>query len=173
MGGETIAILVVAGLVTIIVIAIRERKRSQWDARENRPPLLRVSRLEMSERPLSGRHPPLRGRVDQVYRTPSGELVLVETKSRSRVYAPDIVQVSAYAAMLEDQGHRVAGTGYVRCAPPSGDVFYQPVQLLDNGELVQLYQRRQSLLAGAPPRKAAHAGICRNCVYLEECGGVK
>lgn len=158
-------------LVTMVLARGRHTRRREWQRKEARPDVLRQGHLVMSEQWLKGHTPPLRGRTDQVYRVPDGRLCPVETKSRSRVYFSDVVQTSAYAAMLRDNGHQTTEYGFIRCAPPGKAVRYRAVQLITTEQLQRIYERRQALLKGATPHIAEHQGLCRTCEYYKECVG--
>ena len=172
MGAETIVIIIIIAALVMTAVGRQDQRRANWEARENRPAILRSSRVVMSETAISGQHPPLRGRVDQVYQTPDGALIPVDTKSRGRVYTSDVVQLSTYAAILKDNGHPVASYGYIRCAPPGKRVIYRRMQLMNTSHIEQLYARRQALYQGAIPRLAVHRGICRSCTNRVRCGGL-
>ena len=51
----------------------------------------------------------MHGRLDEAYRTPAGELLLVDTKTRERfrVYDTDVAELSTYAYICRANGHRV------------------------------------------------------------------
>lgn len=127
METNTLAILAFTVLLVVPFLiarkdAVRQKLIGQHEfllEQEQVPALLRTCTLYMNEELLTAQKPwPMRGRVDQVLRTPEGVLVILDTKTRSRhrVYASDIKQLSCYAHMLlqSHPGVRVSRSAYVR-----------------------------------------------------------
>lgn len=154
----------------------RVRYRS-WQRREHMPAELVAARLWGSEKAIRTRSPvPLFGRIDQAYRLRNGQIVIVDTKTRShdRVYRSDIIQLSVYRLIITHRPwplpHRdVAPYGYVRVVQ-NGHVQYRRVDLLAFDEVVSLY-RRYAQLRGhhLTPRFSRNAGMCRGCSMHEHC----
>lgn len=112
---------------------------------------------------------PLAAKTDQVFRTPWGLLVPVETKSRKRVYASDIVQLSCQAVALKSKG-TVAGYGYIRLATPGRRPNYQKVGLMTEAEIDRLWDRYQVLrLKKAQPITRPSAQRCNRCAFRKGC----
>lgn len=126
--------------------------------------------LVISEETLHREGPrPFAAKTDQVFRTPLGLLVLVETKTRKRIYASDIVQLSCQAAALAQRG-AVADYGYVRLAVPGRRPNYQKVRLMPPQDIDRLWDRFQALrLRNAAPiaRPAPHR--CSRCAFRKGC----
>lgn len=174
------ALILVPALIILLVIFWRGRR-----ARVERYPAdLAHARLVMSEQDVYTDYPrPLTGRPDEVYRRPNGDLIPVETKTRSRVvvHAEDWVQLSVYAVLLRRSNHRqlpgtpgrrgrpVASYGYVRIVTPEG-TCWRKVALMSEADVVRLYERRIALEGGrVRPRGASRPGVCRRCTYRERC----
>jgi len=101
----------------------RQRHRVAQDAGEPEPLILRTARLEMAEEDIAcGGDNPLHGRPDEVYRIPSGELLLVDTKRRPRlkVYPSDRAELSVYREIFRTRGEPVLRWAFVRIEPPDG-----------------------------------------------------
>lgn len=116
----------------------------RWFEEENLPLILRNAAVVMNERPISIEQPvKLSGRVDQVYQTPTGVLIPVDTKTRKThtVYSSDIVQLSLYAMILMyTVDSRVSRTGYVRTVVRNDihrTVRYHPVRLISHRALAE------------------------------------
>lgn len=167
----------IVALIVLLVLGVwywrqqQQTDRVKWERTENRPALLRNARLVMSEKPIRCRKPvPLHGRVDQVYALETGELCIVDTKTRRipRVYPSDRIQGSVYATILRANGHRVHKTAYVRQAW-EGRVRYLPYSLLTDGQVVALYHRREALLKSPETAQLAiHPALCRGCGHREQ-----
>lgn len=164
-----ILVLLAAGLFLVYKIGDRPA-RDDWEAKEGRPEILRKARLAMSEEKiLCDRPARLVGRVDQVYRVPSGELCIVDTKRRrhARVYGSDIAQISTYAAILRAHGHKVHPVGFVRQAWQDR-VRYLPVRILPDSRVLDLVEKRRETIKnlGSAPL-AAHPALCAGCGQRE------
>lgn len=136
--------LLIIAACLVLVVFLWPRKRSQL------PTELGDARLVMNESPISIKHPiALHGTVDQVVELPDRSLVVIDSKTRrqQRVFSSDIAQVSLYAFMLRQLGHRVNGQGMIRVVTP-GKVQFHPVSLLDDNACLGLYRRHQQISAG-------------------------
>lgn len=116
----------------------------RWLEDENMPLVLRNAVVVMNEQSISMTAPvQVSGRVDQVYQTPAGVLILVDTKTRRyhSVYTSDIVQLSLYAMILLHTGSSpVSRTGYVRTVVRDNvrrSVRYHSVRLIAKDLLIQ------------------------------------
>lgn len=89
-----------------------------WKARERMPSELRDAEIFLNEASVSMSYPfAAHGRVDQVFRTNRGKLVVLDTKYRLRMYVTeaDVLQISCYAtALRQTYGRAVAKRGYIR-----------------------------------------------------------
>lgn len=141
------------------------------------PPELAQGRLVLSETKLRVERPaPLIARVDQVYLTPTGELVPVETKTRYRheVYLGDELELSVQAVVIAPQarrlGGRVAEYGYVRIVSAGRPPVYRRARLFPEADVVRLRARRLAVMAGSvAPRPAFDARVCRKCPQRPKC----
>lgn len=148
---------VITNAITSAAFSIR---KWLWQVHEGMPEELRTARLLFSEQPLWAHKPvPLYGVPDQVYLTHDRELVLVDTKNRSRprVTLKDVVQLSVYLVILRYARHpAIVGRAarpyaYVRCET-NGKVQYLAVRLLNTEQIlhfVRIYLRSKSRDAGA------------------------
>jgi CRISPR-associated exonuclease Cas4 len=172
------AAVAIAVLVAMLVLR-RRRGAAREDAElASRPPGLRTATLAYMEAQFRIRAPiPLVARVDRAYRGEDGELVLVELKTRrsDRVYATDVIQLSAQRLALEGQTRqRVAATGFVTVQLPegSGAARSHRVELLDATEVVALHRRREDIISGRiAPRYADSRSACEGCAFRARCDG--
>jgi len=130
------------------------------------PEELRRATLMMSETPVAWNHPiPLFGTPDQVYRLEDGRFVIVDTKTRQRVYPRDIVQMSAYRLLLASRSRlrpwepQPVDHAWVRC--DRDGVRYQRVGLLSARDVIALWGLHHCRWAGSvtpPPALAKLLG---------------
>lgn len=115
----------------------------------------------------------LSARLDRAYRLSSGQVVLLELKTRraSRVYLSDVVQLSVQRIVVEHEARvQVAPYGYVLTQSPEGVRRTRRVKLMTPVAVFALIDRREGILAGRlEPRAAASRGVCTNCVYRAVC----
>jgi len=167
-----LAAWVVGGSVVGPKAASEGANRNDYESVErlSMPEEIASGSLVISEKTLHRGGPrPLAAKTDQVFRTPCGLLVPVETKARKRVFASDIVQLSCQAAALAEQGV-VADYGYVRLAVPGRRPNYQKVKLMPATDIDRLWDRYQTLrLKKAAPiaRPAPHR--CSRCAFRKGC----
>jgi hypothetical protein len=139
------------------------------------PPELRSARLIYAERVFRFvGSVSVTAKVDRVYRTAVGEVVLVELKTRRarRAHLSDVIELSAQRiAVMAETGLPVARHAYVLSEAPAGRrTAWHRVDLLRQVEVTTLALRRRALLAGeADPRCARSAGFCRTCPFGGEC----
>lgn len=116
---------------------------------------------------------PIAAKTDQVFRTPEGWLVPVETKARRRVSDSDVVQLSCQAAALaytREVSGKPAGWGYVRLAPPGQRPRYERVTLLGEDKLDLLWDRWDALRRGqAAPIVRPAPYRCPHCQLRSRC----
>lgn len=176
------AILGIA-LFSCVVMAVVARRRQHAAGgvraeRASRPEALRNAELVHVERRFRVSAPvSLAARIDRAYRLPSGEIVLVEFKTRwiDRPFWSDVVQLSAQRLVMEGHAQAaVARYGYVVVKRPIRAATYTAhrVELMSGADVVALVHRREDILAGrVRPRHAAHPDTCRVCAFRSECEG--
>lgn len=101
---------------------------------KNAPAVLEGALLFLNEQPIHISSPlKVHGRVDQVFKTPTGILVPIDTKNRDSILAfeSDKIQLSIYGMILRHKGFKVSDNGYVRI-PNKGNPVYIPVKLGDD-----------------------------------------
>jgi CRISPR-associated exonuclease Cas4 len=109
---------------------------------------------------------------DRAYRLPSGELVLMELKTRPgiRVFDTDIAELSLQAWVLRSLGERVKDHAYVavlkhRSSRPKPE----RVSLLDDKACLKLIERCLELKTGAARPRSNASKHCLTCAYQTEC----
>lgn len=117
----------------------------------------------------------LSARLDRAYQMPSGEIVLMEFKSRqiNRAFASDVIQLSVQKMALQGRtGQIVAPYGYVT-VKVSGNPAQQTshrVELMSDTEVIALVKRRNDLLAHrVDPRYSKSQAMCRQCAFQSRC----
>ena len=157
-------VFLLVGLLGVAVLQYRSARAL--------PKPLRGATLFSNERGLKIAEPiALSGRPDQVWQSTNGSLVVTDTKTRTttRVYDSDIVQLSAYAYMLRAEGHPVHDTAYVRTPARFGS-RYTPVELLPGAAIEALHARYHAVMAGTTePRCNAGEALCRHCGHQPRC----
>lgn len=151
------------------------RRRGRRDDAHWLPGDLQASRLVYVEKLFRANGAlKVRARIDRAYRDSAGIVTLVELKTRDvdRVYLSDIVELSAQRyALAAETGEVVSMHGYVlveskamRCRTA------HRVNLLSEYQVAALVARREALLAGAiHARRACSKGVCRKCMFVENC----
>lgn len=138
------------------------------------PPEIASGRLVISEKLLYRKGPrPFAAKTDQGFLTQDGWLVFVESKTRNRMSASDLVQISAQAvaaASRRDLAGRVATWGYIRLAPAGARPYYQRVDLLPEERIDQLWDRWNALKTRrVHPLYRPHISRCRTCLKRATC----
>lgn len=112
-----LVLLVLAIFFTVTGLSVYAgRKRRNWFIIERMPRILRQSELVLNEHEIRG----VTGnklRVDQVFKSKSGSLIIVDTKTRKRhvTYSADKVQLKKYAdALQSNYNQKVARFAYIR-----------------------------------------------------------
>ncbi len=92
---------------------------------------------------------PLHGKPDQVFKLRDGRYLLLDTKTRSeaKVFLSDIVQLSAYAVILKNNGFPVCPFAVARIA--SKKPQYLQVDLLPEHVVVKLYHKYHAIKFGS------------------------
>ena len=147
--------------------------------RDRMPAEIAQGRLVLSETTLHTNRPfPLVARTDQVYLTPDGRLVPVETKSRFKaaVFSYDTYELSVQAVVIAHAKHPaiprapMADYGYVRVSHPDGRSTYLRTALLPADEVVALARRRLALESGrVEPTACQVPNVCRTCAQRPHC----
>jgi len=117
-------------------------------------------------------------RVDAAWRLETGEIVLVEVKHRrhDRVHRSDVVQLSAQRLAAEAvTGESIAPWGWV-CVHRGRwwrRTRWHRVELITQGEVIDLMRRREKVLEGVMPAcRAATPGVCQACEWRERSAEV-
>lgn len=136
------------------------------------PAELQGAKLWGKERLFECDDPPLRGRIDEAFVVSNGDLALSDTKTRTRrrVYASDVLQVSAYKVMIEASTRmRVRPQGYIRVLSPGGNAYIN-IRLLPKAEVVAARQLHEDLTRGLyVGDKCGNPAICAGCAYKDPC----
>ena len=165
----------------IVVVALLQlrawrRRRAARAERVSRPRELRDAELMYMEKRFRTRRPiHLVAQLDRAYRAPDGALVLVELKTRwGGPQITDVIQLSAQRMAIEGHtGQRVASHAFVTIERPGVNrlLRWHRVQLLDDGQLIDLAHRRTEILDGrAVAHYAGKVEACHRCPYRSECG---
>lgn len=117
---------------------------NDWRWKENLPGELNSAELYLSEQDIHMTDPvALHGRPDQVFEMSGGQLIVVDSKvrSRHRAYEDDRIQLSVYATILRyGYGRSVANYGFVRTVVHEDrggqTVQYHRVTLLSSGKII-------------------------------------
>lgn len=169
---EAAAVICVGVLAVVLGLLRRRRPDSPWagvplELRRIRP--VYAEQLFRSSVMVS-----ITARVDRAYRGEAGALVLVElkTRTRSRVYPSDVIELSAQRlALMGQTGEVVADHAYVLTVGPSGcRTGCHRVRLMADDDVIALVRRREDLLAGKiEPQPACSPGMCRKCSFVRSC----
>ncbi|MDR2261399.1 MAG: PD-(D/E)XK nuclease family protein [Azoarcus sp.] len=157
-------------ILLAFLLAWRWRRReSAWMPRE-----LRRAELAYAEKLFKARGPvTLTAKVDRAYRRRDGVIVLVELKTRRghRHYPSDVIELSAQrGAIMKETGETVALRAYVLVQDLSRRRTVHRVDLLDEGQVDTLIERREAILSGRlQPERANSAKLCQTCVYKDRC----
>lgn len=168
--------MVESSLVAVALLAFvgwlllwwHQRSRA-WLPRELRHGVLAYSeKLFRADGPIV-----LTAKVDRAYRLGGGVLVLVELKTRSvsRPYRSDVIELSAQrVAIMKQTGETVARHGYVVVQTGGGRRTAHKVTLLGDAEVKALIDRRQAVLAGTvQPLRTCAPNLCFGCGFAKEC----
>ena len=160
----------VATALLVIVLAYG------WFFRGGNPPAsmpaeLAEAKLWLAERQIECETPvPLHGKPDQVFRLRNGKLVVIDVKTRSRVFRSDIMQLSVYRTILCGMGEDVVDYGYIRSVTADGERFLRR-PLFETRVVVAAWHRHHELREkGAMPTRSSIAALCAKCGHRERCG---
>jgi hypothetical protein len=180
-------IILLIGFLIVLVLIWRLFKAQDQEGRltyevlerSAMPSEIASARLVYSERTLFADHPkPLVARVDQVYLTPAGLLVPVETKRRYRpsIYSADVIELSVQATVLANNhevsrvSRQVANYGYVRIAAEGRNPVYLRTPLLDQSQVAMLHERYFALHEGRQKASPSSSlALCRKCGHRSRC----
>ena len=144
--------------------------------RTSRPRELRDATLVYMEK-LFRISKPVRlvAKLDRAYRMPSGQIVLVEFKTRSldQPLLSDLIQLSAQRVALVGQtGQNVASYAYVMIKAPTRRALpiAHQVNLMSGEQIIALVRRREGILAGrVRPRGPSSMKMCDACSFRAGC----
>ncbi len=142
-------------------------------ARGRLPPELKGATLMATEKLFVKRlsdELEISARVDRLYRTIDGRMVLVELKTRPayRVYQSDVVQLAAQRLAIGEG--KVDDVAHVAVEKANGKRRWIRVKLLPASSIIALAARRQTLARS--PGLAQHASsdrLCIGCEFKPEC----
>lgn len=165
-------IIVLVMLALVGINASRNASRRRWILKENLPPELKASRLVASEQYIETITPrKIHGTLDQLYLNADRFFVLVDSKTRSssRVYLYDIIQLSVYKVILERNGRKMADYAYVRVVTETG-VSYIKKDLLSEQEVVRRHDRTNLVLSSkVEPTIVKKKTMCNGCGQQPNC----
>ena len=171
-----LCLLAAVGAILLVgVWVVTRQQRLKLREQSWLPEELKAASLEFAERVFYTKWPfRLYAKIDRVYRTADGALVLTELKRRFKrqAYRSDVVELSAQKLAIERGAKRsVAATGFVVVEHP-GTSERTPIRvtLLREDELTTLSRRYQLLVNGTvTPDKANDVRLCRSCAYVDRC----
>jgi hypothetical protein len=176
--GDTLALLVSAVSVLVRVVWLGVMwpviATATWRYLRRLPREAVLAYVETTFR--SGTPPLIVARPDRIYSLPSGELILVELKTRRHptVLQEDIIQISAQrVAVSEATGRVVLRDAFIVFRRDDSRPSRWPVRglrLMPSDDVRSLTTRRLSLLDGRTlARGPANRGFCRNCAFAHDC----
>lgn len=155
---------------------IRRWAASTARVRFSRPKELMDAELVHSEKLFGIRQPiALVARVDRVYQTATGQLVLVELKSRRTnfPYLSDVIQLSVQRVAVSGRSTLpVASHGYVLVRSPAllGRLGLHRVELMSGPQVFDLAARREAILDGrVRPNWPVNKNLCPTCSFRHLC----
>lgn len=124
MDERWLLVMVIAAVAILLSLAVRSALRRAHRADRWIPEELGEASLAYVERTFRSEGPrPVVARVDRAYRSPRGLITLVELKTRGedRVYASDVIELSAQRlALASETGEGVAPFAFVVVESNSG-----------------------------------------------------
>jgi CRISPR-associated exonuclease Cas4 len=166
----------IGGAVALGLLLHLRKRQARGVERRSRPAALRDAELVHVEKTFKTTSPvPIAAKLDRAYRLPSGQLVLVELKTRwnGGPNLSDVIQLSAQrVALSAATGQTVANEAFVLIARPRRSPVAHRVDLLSVDQVVALVRRREAILANRiSPRYTAEAGHCQSCAFRSQCDG--
>ncbi len=168
----------IGGAVALGLLLHLRKRQAAGVERRSRSAALRDAELVYVEKTFRTTSPVLiAAKLDRAYRLPSGQLVLLELKTRwnGGPNLSDVIQLSAQrVALSAATGQTVANEAFVLIARPG--VPWSPVvhrvDLLSADQVVALVRRREAILANRiSPRCTEEVGHCRGCAFRNQCDG--
>ena len=168
----------VGGAVALGLLLHLRKRQARGVERRSRPAALRDAELVLVEKKFRTTSPvPIAAKLDRAYRLPSGQLVLLELKTRwnGGPNLSDVIQLSAQrVALSAATGQTVAAEAFVLIERPGArrSPVAHRVDLLSVDQVAVLVRRREAILADRiSPRYAAEAGHCQSCAFRSQCEG--
>lgn len=156
---QLVPIVVFSGVTLYLFLKMKlqgskQHGRSSWSELERMPRELQTSTLFMNEQSISMNAPvPYHGKVDQVFKTSNGRLIIVDTKSRDSetLFTSDIYQMSVYRFILSRRyGSAVSMYGYLRISKGNykPEITYLRVRLLGDDAMIHLWHEYNGIREG-------------------------
>jgi hypothetical protein len=173
-----IGCVAIGGAMALGLLLHLRKRQARGVERRSRPAALRDAELVHVEKTFRTTSPvPIAAKLDRAYRLPSGQLVLLELKTRwnGGPNLSDVIQLSAQrVALSAATGQTVANEAFVLIERPG--VGRSPVahrvDLLSVGQVAALVRRREGILADRiSPRYTEEEGHCRGCAFSSQCDG--
>jgi CRISPR-associated exonuclease Cas4 len=166
----------IGGAIALCLLLHMRKRQARGVERRSRPAALRDAELIHIEKTFRTASPvPIAAKLDRAYRLPSGQLVLVELKTRwnGRPNFSDAIQLSAQrVALSAATGQTVAAEAFVlieRSGARRSPVAHR-VDLLSVDQVAALVRRRSAILADRiSARYTEDVGHCRGCAFREKC----
>lgn len=173
MDEHWLLVMVIAAVAFLLSMAMQSARRRAHRADRWMPEEIGEASLAYVERIFRSEGPrPVVARVDRAYRSPRGLITLVELKTRAedRVYASDVIELSAQRlALSSETGEEVVPFAFVVVESNSGRTSRR-VKLMSTDQVRKLADRRHDLLEGRlVPGAPAHARLCRKCTHRDRC----
>ena len=170
--------MVIGGVMALGLLLHLRKRLAMGLERRSRPAALRDAELVHVEKTFRTITPaPIAAKLDRAYRLPSGQLVLLELKTRwnGGLNLSDVIQLSAQrVALSAATGQTVASEAFVLIARPGvprSPVAHR-VDLLSVDQVAALVRRREAILADRiPPRYTEEVGHCQSCAFRSQCEG--
>ena len=167
----------VGGAVALGLLLHLRKRQARGVERRSRPAALRDAELVHVEKTFRTTSPvPIAAKLDRAYRLPSGQLVLLELKTRwnGGPNLSDVIQLSAQRVAVMGQTHQaVVPYAYVMVKAPTRRALptVHRVQLMTDEQVVALVKRREEILAGRGvlPRKSSSLKTCDACAFRADC----
>jgi len=168
----------IGGAIALGMLLHLRKRQAGGVERRSRPAALRDAELVHVEKTFRMTSPVLiAAKLDRAYRLPSGQLVLVELKTRwnGGPNLSDVIQLSAQrVALSAATGQTVAAEAFVLIERPGArrSPVAHRVDLLSADQVIALVRRREAILADRiPPRYTEEVGHCQSCAFRSQCEG--
>lgn len=176
-----LVILSILGGGIVLLLQSRYLDASGYDLQERNamPSELAQGKLLLSEQTFRIEQPArLVAKVDQVFLSPAGQVILMETKTRYRhkAYLYDILELSIQALVLRYsdrkplQQQSIAEYAYVRVVAPDRRPVFLKVKLLTEAAVIAWYRRYHLIISRREePRPATDPKSCLKCPHRTGC----